>query len=1149
VTDKDGNTINMTVNVAKNMSPSSSQFKTANAKLLEGNWVEAIKYYVDAILENPALAQTFEFNLRLAQNRHLQSVESGTKNKVMVCNLGSAITTERPYALLSTYINVANGIDSIACISAAHNTPFLTLMKSKAHTCHVIPTQQNSYFFHQAIDFVLAHPCNLVHLTSPEFPNAVFGLLYKWIWRASVIVDISDLSLHEKLSGIKFDANAFFVEQEKTENFSDLYSGEWTYIGCNVLNQFDLVTCSNVGLQHLSPGIQIIETEQQLSEAIVTCSINIKNKASLSLQHNPTLTVIILKSCSSLSEREKAREAYGPFSTPASNLKIVRHGGDYPSNNKDIELIVNSGLFDESWYTDKYLKDDVNNQDPILHYLTVGSSLGFDPCLDFSSEHYLRRYKSVAKSGVNPLLHYIKHGKSKGYLPKIKNNLEPKGEFGAIDIYLSCWLRNRESIHDGVLNLYKILRNKGARVKFVTHSEPILELSNIDAYNVSFSLLDTPLYFNHSEFVIPEELAEELYSIIFLRVISSGAELTSPKQEVFQSLSEAYSFWRREFLFNKPELVIVWGSTCPISRLHIWLCKNLNIPYMVMERGHFSKTLSIDIQGQFAHGAGLFLPERLTYDYDFYIQIAKWVRDNEEVPYAHKNISQCIDPLVLEAKAQNRPVFLFIGVNEPGSGVAYSSHTIVERHSAFYHTSYSALLDAHQAISSVFDDFVLVFKPHPTDRADYSSLNLNGLVMEVESNINALIEISDVCISMSTTALARCIIEEKPILTMSYTDLNGLGIAYECFDKASLVQLIRDAYGKVDFDKRKESGRSFICNLFNRKLFSIYPEDSIMQGLDTFSNRIVQRMDMQSLLNKARDSNDSSIVLDPCLYRKFEYSIDAKPNDIGNIKIDVIIPVYSDVDLTKKAIYLALVAARDFQNVRVVIVNDCSPEPGMADMLHSFSHLNNVLILENKKNLGFSGSVNLAISQSLDRDVILLNSDAIVPPDFLIKLAGAAYCNSKVATVTPFSNNAGIAFSIPVGGKSLEVSDAEAFVAAHNDMIGCNKGLAIEVPSGHGFCLYIRRSAIRNIGLFDELTFGRGYSEEVDFCLRARSLGYVNIACLDLFVGHVGGVSFADEANERRLNNRKIIANKYKDYFDEIKNLKRNDPLRNYRII
>lgn len=1139
----------MLVNTEKNTSYGASQFKIANTKLLEGDCVAAIKCYVEAILTNPTLAQTFEFNLRLAQSRYRKGLGNSAKNKVMVCNLSSPAAAARQYALVNAYINIANEIDSIACISAAHNQPFLTLMHGNAYTCSTIQTQQNNYFFGEAIDFVLSYPCTVVHLSSSELPDAVFGLLYKWIWGASVIADVSDESLTTRLADVKLDIEAFLSAQQKAESLADLYSNEWAYVGCNLLSQFEAIVCANRDLQSQFSGASVIETDKLTGEAVRACITTNTNKPFLSLQHDPTLAMILLKSHSFFSAREKSevkRESPLPIS---SKEKVLNDKADYKPNIKDVELISSSGLFDKNWYTDKYLKNSPHNQDPISHYLAIGSSLGFDPSIDFSSEFYLRRYKSVAKSEINPLVHYIKHGKEKGYLPKIKNNFEPKGAFGAVDIYLSCWLRNRESIHEGVLNLYRTLRSKGARVKFVTHSEPILECKNIDAYNVSFSLMDTPIYFNHNEFTIPDELADELYDIIFLRVSSSGAELAKSKQEVFQYLSEAYSFWRSEFLFNKPKLVIVWGSTCPISRLHIWLCKNLNIPYLVMERGHFSRTLSLDIQGQFAHGAGLLLPERIAYDHDFYIKIAKWVRENDEVPYAHKNLSGCVDPQVIEAKAKNKPVFLFIGVNEPGSGVAYSSINIVERHSSFYHTSHSALLDAHHAISSVFDDFVLVFKPHPTDRADYSSLNLTGLIMEVESNINTLIEIADVCISMSTTALARCIIEEKPILTLSYTDLSGLGIAYECVDKASLVQLIRDAHGKVNFDTKNELGRSFICNLFNRKLFSIYPEDSITQGLETLADRLAQRMDMQSLLNQARDSNDSNIEFDTCLYRRFEYSIDDELMDIVNVKVDVIIPVYSDVELTSKAISLALDAVKNLQNVRVVVVNDCSPEPEMAGMLDSFSHLNNFVIIENKKNLGFSGSVNLAISQSTDRDVVLLNSDAIVPPDFLIKMIGAAYCNPKIATVTPFSNNAGIAFSIPVGGTSLEVCSSEDFVAKHNSIISCNKGLAVEVPSGHGFCLYIRRSIIRNIGHFDELTFGRGYSEEVDFCLRARVLGYVNIACADLFVGHVGGVSFAGEANERKIKNRKIIKDKYKDYFSEIKDLKQNDPMKTYRVI
>src|SRR5690606_34103537 len=93
----------------------------------------------------------------------------------------------------------------------------------------------------------------------------------------------------------------------------------------------------------------------------------------------------------------------------------------------------------------------------------------------------------------------------------------------------------------------------------------------------------------------------------------------------------------------------------------------------------------------------------------------------------------------------------------------------------------------------------------------------------------------------------------------------------------------------------------------------------------------------------------------------------------------------------------------------------------------------------------------------------------------------------------------------------------------------------IEVPVGHGFCIYIRRACISAVGLFDEVTFGRGYSEEVDFCLRARKKGFIHLAATDVLVGHVGEVSFKSESNERRERARKIIDERYPGYFQEVR--------------
>ena len=39
---------------------------------------------------------------------------------------------------------------------------------------------------------MIAHPYDLVHLSKPRAPNIIFGLLYKLIWDAMILVDVDD---------------------------------------------------------------------------------------------------------------------------------------------------------------------------------------------------------------------------------------------------------------------------------------------------------------------------------------------------------------------------------------------------------------------------------------------------------------------------------------------------------------------------------------------------------------------------------------------------------------------------------------------------------------------------------------------------------------------------------------------------------------------------------------------------------------------------------------------------------------------------------------------------------------------------------------------------------------------------------------------
>ena len=142
------------------------------------------------------------------------------------------------------------------------------------------------------------------------------------------------------------------------------------------------------------------------------------------------------------------------------------------------------------------------------------------------------------------------------------------------------------------------------------------------------------------------------------------------------------------------------------------------------------------------------------------------------------------------------------------------------------------------------------------------------------------------------------------------------------------------------------------------------------------------------------------------------------------------------------------------------------------------------------------------------RDVVLLNSDTLVPPGWLEELRAVAYGAPDIGTVTPLSNDATILSYPEPGAAATTMPDLAAAGRLHALARRANGGAAIDIPVGVGFCLYIRRACLDAVGLLRADVFAQGYGEENDFCLRARHLGWRHVAAPGVFVAHVGGHSF-----------------------------------------
>lgn len=318
------------------------------------------------------------------------------------------------------------------------------------------------------------------------------------------------------------------------------------------------------------------------------------------------------------------------------------------------------------------------------------------------------------------------------------------------------------------------------------------------------------------------------------------------------------------------------------------------------------------------------------------------------------------------------------------------------------------------------------------------------------------------------------------------------------------------------------------------KYLEMYP-DVAMAGMDPLEHYL--RRGMHEHRQQPVDYRSVESLLPPV-------AVPGKPTP-PRPKVDVIIPVYRGVEETSRCID-SVFSSPCRVSMRVVVVNDCSPEEDMYAYLASAKERYGFDYLINEQNLGFVGTVNKAMSLSTSHDVLLLNSDTEVSAEWLDRLSDQAYADDEVATVTPLSNNATICSYPDFAGRRNLRPDTS--LAELNDACWiANAHRSVDVPTGVGFCMFIKRSCLNALGLFDAEAFGKGYGEENDFCMRVIEHGWRNILALDTFVFHAGEVSFAADSAAGKQRGMEALLAKHPQYLLKVASHIAQDPGRAYR--
>ena len=196
------------------------------------------------------------------------------------------------------------------------------------------------------------------------------------------------------------------------------------------------------------------------------------------------------------------------------------------------------------------------------------------------------------------------------------------------------------------------------------------------------------------------------------------------------------------------------------------------------------------------------------------------------------------------------------------------------------------------------------------------------------------------------------------------------------------------------------------------------------------------------------------------------------------------------------------------RDVDVLVLDDCSPDEGWSEELRGLCESLDFGYYRSPRNIGIPRNMNLGLARAMSGGydyVFILNSDIVMPLNMVSAMIRVAETNAGVGSVTAWSNNVSV-FSLPNSDDSgtLKRQDMVDWISAELEReFGAS---ALDVPTGVGFCMLLPVPVVAKVGLFDPV-YGRGYCEEVDWCLRSRARGYRAVLAPSAFVFHQGSGS------------------------------------------
>ncbi len=231
--------------------------------------------------------------------------------------------------------------------------------------------------------------------------------------------------------------------------------------------------------------------------------------------------------------------------------------------------------------------------------------------------------------------------------------------------------------------------------------------------------------------------------------------------------------------------------------------------------------------------------------------------------------------------------------------------------------------------------------------------------------------------------------------------------------------------------------------------------------------------------------------------------------------ISIIIVNWNTKDLLSQCLRSVYETIKNL-SCEVIVVDNASTDGSVSMLRHEFP---SVEVVENSANRGFGAASNQALRIMKGRYALLLNTDTVLTANavqnlylFLESHPHAAMACGQLLNADGSKQNSIAAFptflTLLTNTSLLEYMFPKRFPSKRYHCAG-----PIEIESGIGACLLVRKQAIDEVGMLDERYYF--FFEETDWAYQMRAAGWKIFHVPSAFIYHFQGQSIGRDAGSR----------------------------------